>query len=248
MALGSNNPFPSVLVVEQGSTPATPAAGRQRLFIDSADGHLKRVDDAAAVTDIEDGAGGDVVGPASAVDERVAVFDGTTGKLLKDGGQTIASIVAGVPIAPDYLQYRDEQAQNTAGGTFTSGAWQTRVLNTEVSDTGSHGSLSSNQITLDAGTYEVRALAPAFNCGRHQLRLQNTTDAATLLTGPSCASASSGTQDENHAFLMGRFTIGASKALELQHRCEGTQATNGFGIEANFGTEVYATIELWKVG
>jgi hypothetical protein len=37
---------------------------------------------------------GDVVGPASAVDERVAVFDATTGKLIKDGGQTIAEIIA----------------------------------------------------------------------------------------------------------------------------------------------------------
>ncbi len=39
---------------------------------------------------------GDVVGPASAVNNRVAVFDGTTGKLIKDGGQTIAGITAGL--------------------------------------------------------------------------------------------------------------------------------------------------------
>lgn len=32
---------------------------------------------------------GDVVGPGSSVDDRVAVFDGVTGKLLKDGGQGI---------------------------------------------------------------------------------------------------------------------------------------------------------------
>ena len=38
---------------------------------------------------------GDVVGPSSATADRIAVFDGTTGKLLKDGGQTIAGIVAG---------------------------------------------------------------------------------------------------------------------------------------------------------
>lgn len=38
---------------------------------------------------------GDVVGPASAVDERIAVFDGTTGKLIKDGGATVASLGAG---------------------------------------------------------------------------------------------------------------------------------------------------------
>lgn len=38
---------------------------------------------------------GDVVGPSSAVNNRIAVFDGTTGKLIKDGGSTIAEIVAG---------------------------------------------------------------------------------------------------------------------------------------------------------
>ena len=36
--------------------------------------------------------GGDVVGPASSVADHVALFDGTTGKLLKDGGKTIAEI------------------------------------------------------------------------------------------------------------------------------------------------------------
>lgn len=36
---------------------------------------------------------GDVFGPASSVNNRVAVFDGTTGKLIKDGGQTIAEVI-----------------------------------------------------------------------------------------------------------------------------------------------------------
>ncbi len=39
-------------------------------------------------------AAGDVDGPASSVADRVAVFDGTTGKLLKDGGLTIAEVKA----------------------------------------------------------------------------------------------------------------------------------------------------------
>lgn len=38
------------------------------------------------------GGSGDVVGPGSAVNERIAVFDGTTGKLIKDGGTTIAGL------------------------------------------------------------------------------------------------------------------------------------------------------------
>lgn len=32
-----------------------------------------------------------VVGPSSAVNNNIAVFDGTTGKLIKDGGATVAS-------------------------------------------------------------------------------------------------------------------------------------------------------------
>lgn len=39
--------------------------------------------------------GGDVDGPASATDLHIAVFDGVTGKLIKDGGATISEIVAG---------------------------------------------------------------------------------------------------------------------------------------------------------
>lgn len=38
--------------------------------------------------------GGDVVGPASAVDDRIATFDTTSGKLIQDGGKTIAQVSA----------------------------------------------------------------------------------------------------------------------------------------------------------
>lgn len=41
------------------------------------------------------GAGsGDVQGPASSVNNNVAVFDGTTGKIIKDGAKTISQIIA----------------------------------------------------------------------------------------------------------------------------------------------------------
>src|SRR6185503_4616539 len=84
-----------------------------------------------------------------------------------------------------YLNYQDQKIQNTAGGTFTSGAWRTRTLNTEAADTGSYGTLASNQITLTAGTYIIRASAPAYRVNSHILRLQNVTAAATVLGGQS---------------------------------------------------------------
>lgn len=38
------------------------------------------------------GSGGDVTGPASSTADRIAVFNGTTGKIIKDGGVTVAGL------------------------------------------------------------------------------------------------------------------------------------------------------------
>ncbi len=164
----------------------------------------------------------------------------TTGNITTDAQGRVTAIVA-----RDYIHLREEQAQNTAGGTFTSGAWRTRVLNTEVTDTGNLNSLAANQFTLAAGTYEIRASAPTFNVSRHQARLQNVTDSSTILVGGSNID---GTNTMGRAMVQGRFTIAGSKALELQHQCQSTESTDGFGVAANFTTEVYAVVEMWRVG
>lgn len=144
-----------------------------------------------------------------------------------------------------YIHINDEKAQNTGGGTFTLGAWRTRDLNQEKSDTGDNASLASNQITLDAGTYRCMAAAPAYNIDRHQTRLYNITDSAVLLTGTSVY-APAGHDGANTSYVYGRFTIAAEKVIELQHQSEATQADLGLGIASNFGIEVYASVELWK--
>ncbi len=163
-----------------------------------------------------------------------------------DGRITSASNGSAGSGSEPYLHYREQQTQNTNGGTFTSGAWRTRVLNTEVTDTDNLGSLSSNQITLAAGTYRVSAIAPAFACDRHQLRLYNVTDSTVLVLGQSENTSSSGTTHTGTAHLHGVFTVGASKAIELQHQCQTTSATYGLGVGANFTTEVFAIVELWQ--
>ena len=75
----------------------TPATDKATIFLDSADGLPKYKDDTGTTHTLKGDDGtpgtGDVDGPASAVDSRIAVFDGTTGKLLKDGGKTIADNV-----------------------------------------------------------------------------------------------------------------------------------------------------------
>lgn len=143
-----------------------------------------------------------------------------------------------------YVLLRDEKAQNTSGGTFTSGAWRTRDL-VETLDPYSVCSVSSNQFTLDAGTYIIRASAPAFAVERHQIRLQNVTDATTVAVGSVAYSNAAGYTD-SRSELASRFTITSSKTFEIQHRCERTYATEGFGVESNFTTEIYTIVELWK--
>ena len=50
-----------------------------------------------------------------------------------------------------YAIIADQKSSTTQGGGFTSGAWRTRDLNTEIADADGIVSISSNQFTLGAG-------------------------------------------------------------------------------------------------
>ena len=147
----------------------------------------------------------------------------------------------------NYIKLSDVQSSGTVGGAFTSGAWRTRIINTEDSDTGSNCSISSNQITLDAGTYECSITAPGYSVDAHKARLQNITDTATTLLGSS-AYANSGNAVQVDSIIVGRFTIAAQKTFEVQHRCVTSNGTNGLGVASGFGvSEIYTVAEFWKV-
>lgn len=147
-----------------------------------------------------------------------------------------------------YIHLQDQKTQNTAGGTFTSGSLQTRTLNTEVQDTDNLCSLSSNQFTLAAGTYFMLAFLPCFKVNRNYGILYNVTGSATLITGRPAFNGVAATNPVTDAIVSGPFTVAASQALELQHQCATTKTTNGFGLEANFATEIYADIHIWRTG
>src|SRR6185503_3112155 len=106
-------------------------------------------------------------------------------------------------------------------------------------------SLSSSQITLPAGTYRLRASAPAFAVGAHQARWHNVSDGVTVAEGTAeVADATGSTQTRTTVAC--RFTISGSKTFELQHQCGTTRSSDGFGRAANFAGEVYAEVELWR--
>lgn len=78
----------SKITIENEATPATPQTGRTSIYVDPTTKRLATVDDDGTVVDYPtSGAGtGDVVGPASSVDNAIPRYDGTTGKLIQAGG------------------------------------------------------------------------------------------------------------------------------------------------------------------
>lgn len=141
---------------------------------------------------------------------------------------------------------KDVKATGTDGGTFTSGAWQTRDLNT-VENPQIWASLAANQITLDAGTYKIIANAPSYQCAENKAKLRNITDATDTVIGSSefGAAAFGGFSKSN---IIGIFTIASSKTFEIQHQCVTTSTTNGFGVADNLGVdEVYTQVSITKI-
>jgi len=172
---------------------------------------------------------------------------GTAGQVLTSNGAGALPTMQ-APLGTAYILLRDEKSAGTQGGSSTAGSWQTRTINTESIDTDSLCSLSANQFTLTAGTYEIDVSAQfhAVNCAR--LRLQNITDGTTISLGNTCW-FNYNTSVSGHCHLNYRFTVAASKALEIQYYCDSSVATNGLGAGSNFGvTEIYLEAVLHKVG
>ena len=143
-----------------------------------------------------------------------------------------------------------ELGAGNSGGTATGATWNTRPINTVIVNDITGASLSSNQVTLPAGTYEVEASGPAYNCGRHKLRWRNITDSTVDIVGDSNFAALGAANTGGKALLKGRVTIAGTKVFELDHYVESGQAGNGLGVSAGTGdgeNEVYTIVQIWKV-
>ena len=167
--------------------------------------------------------------------------------LQTNGSGVLSFSSSGGKFESALLHIRDEKTAGTSGGTFTSGDWRTRTLNTSVTNEISGASLSSNQITLPTGTYFAIGFAPAHKCDGHKTRLRNITDSSDTLIG-SAEFQTSATAVQTSSIITGRFTIASSKVFEFQHRCDNTNATYGFGVDIGYSVvEIYANIMIWKV-
>ncbi|TIQ25056.1 hypothetical protein [Mesorhizobium sp.] len=235
-----NNP---TLILKQSATPTPTAEGD--LQWDTDDNVLVAGDGAAtkifAPLPASVAAGDVFYATGAKVVARLA--KGTAGQTLRMNSGATAPEWVSITGAPDAV-LEDQKASATEGGTFTSGAWRTRDLNTEVRDPSSLVSIAANEFTPTVAGW-VDWSAPASNVGQHKTRLFNVTDATVAGVGSSEQSAGSA-DTQNRSF--GGAPVVAGKAYRVEHQCTSTVATLGFGRAAGFATtvEVYTRVQFWR--
>jgi len=143
-----------------------------------------------------------------------------------------------------YTYIRDEKVSGVAGGTFTAGSWQTRDLNTVVNDAIGSSLSASSVVSLPSGTYRFCGRSPAYGVNAHKVRLANISD-SVYFYGTS-AYADNAANGFSYSTVSGKFTITSTTNFELQHKCDTTVVSVGFGVQTSLAAEVYAELEFWR--
>lgn len=210
----------------------------------------KIADNSISTAKIQDGAvtadkvASDAIATANIQDDAI------TADKLSSGAITADALDSGVFTAlQQILIVADEKPAGTSGGTFTSGAWRTRDLNTVRYNTITGASLANNQVTLPAGTYYIYASAPAYEVGKHKSVIYNISDSKIEIIGSPEECRADSHASSNRSFIIGVVTITDNKVFEVQHRCEDTYGTYGFGWKANYSiVETYTQVFIQKIG
>lgn len=176
----------------------------------------------------------------------VKAFDAPSNQGMVDL-TALANEVAGKQKSIKTAIINETQPSGTNGGTFTAGAYRTRTLNTILRDDIGI-TLSSNQITLPAGIYLVSSPVGAYAVGEHKAVLKNISDGTEDIKG-CVATASSTYGGFSHSVIDGLLVLASQKTFEVQHICNVTNASVGFGRPISSGSpEIYTTIKIQKVG
>ena len=184
---------------------------------------------------------------AAAFETTFAITDPTADRTITFPDSSFTVPTAG-GLFSGYAVFQDQKSVGVDGGTFTSGAWRTRVLNTTVFNTDTTNiTLGTDQFTLLAGSYLIEWSAPAKGVDAHQTRLYDVTGTALVQNGTSEFAANS-YNVQSRSFGSTRVTPSGSNIYSIEHFCDTTRATNGLGDGDNFsaGPEVFATVMIYK--
>jgi hypothetical protein len=157
-----------------------------------------------------------------------------------------------------YLEYGWVCAPNNTGQVIPNNTLTTLTIDTEVADTGNNGSISGNQITLNAGTYYFIAEA-FYGCGSSDtgriaaiFSLYNSSDNQYITRSDIGYNYATLVYRHN---MQGQFTINSTKTIRLQLLANGysntiTVSPNTLYVSlSDTGTtnDQRTTIKLWKL-
>lgn len=148
--------------------------------------------------------------------------------------------------ADEVAIFAHQEASGVDGGAATSGAFETRTIDTTILNEISGASLAANVVTLPAGTYEVEWENILYSTNGTANRLRNTSDSLSFpgLTVEANSSSGHGIAAPGTA----KFTIAGAKDFELQSYPAASHA-DGYGRSAagGAGTNTYLLIKITKV-
>lgn len=141
------------------------------------------------------------------------------------------------------------QEVGTAGVASFPGGVMIRNLNTTVTNEIAGASLSSQQVTLPAGTYHIKASAVSYFTDSHvYLRLRNVTAGGTFLLGMPNFTTNAGFPSSGlvsiHSTFEQRVTYLVTTVIQLEHVSSAGAGSGGASIGFNIP---YANLMIWKV-
>ena len=166
-----------------------------------------------------------------------------TGTLPAISGANLTGISAG--LFSSYAVLMDKRSEGQDGGTFTSGQWQVRDLNTEYYDPDGIVTLSSNIFVLQAGYYFIRFSATAHRVGTHKCVLFRESGTDTIFgVGRSERLVRDGGSNRSEGVWRGQ--ISGTVNLQIRHRCSSTRDNDGLGKASTADEELYTIVEIFK--
>lgn len=147
-------------------------------------------------------------------------------------------------IEQKYGVWIDSKTVGTDGGTPTANSWTARTLNTEVVDIGNIGSLSSDVVALQAGTYLCEWWSPFARAGRVATRLSV---GSTAYAGMSVWDNNIGGYATSVSHGIARFTIAEETNISVVYYVENANATTGLGYAGPSGRTGIGAYEVYTI-
>ncbi len=187
------------------------------------------------------GGSGDVVGPASATDDRIAAFDGVTGKLIKQGGVTATAVASHLSSTSNPHSVTAAQVGADAAGTAATAVAAHAVAADPHGDRSFATSAVSTHAALTTGAHGITAAGAALLDDADAAAQRTTLGLGTAATTAATAYEASGAVATHNAVTTAHGISAYGATLVDDADAATARTTLGLGTAATSATGDFAT-------